>query len=166
MGGLTLHTWPGSAYPLGATFDGSGTNFAIFSEVAERIELCLFDDDRFEMRKGFGIRKDKFAQFAAVDLPVLIEQPRAESVEHTFIPRRILRNNAMRERVRVDRVRAEMFQHAPYHAFAGGDIASKPDDCFALPLAHDDSSSANRPAGSLRKFISRTINLPDVFLLF
>ena len=30
-------------YPLGATFDGSGTNFALFSEVAERVELCLFD---------------------------------------------------------------------------------------------------------------------------
>ena len=38
-----METWPGSAYPLGATFDGSGTNFAIFSEHAERIELCLFD---------------------------------------------------------------------------------------------------------------------------
>ena len=40
-----MHIWPGSPYPLGATFDGGGTNFAIFSEVAERIELCLFDDD-------------------------------------------------------------------------------------------------------------------------
>jgi isoamylase len=37
-------TWPGSAYPLGATFDGSGTNFALFSEVAHTVELCLFDD--------------------------------------------------------------------------------------------------------------------------
>ncbi|CAJ1510282.1 glycogen debranching protein GlgX [[Mycobacterium] burgundiense] len=37
--------WPGKAYPLGATYDGSGTNFALFSEVAERVELCLFDDD-------------------------------------------------------------------------------------------------------------------------
>ena len=43
-------TWPGNAYPLGATFDGSGTNFALFSEVAERVELCLFDDDRVETR--------------------------------------------------------------------------------------------------------------------
>ena len=39
-----MEIWPGDPYPLGATFDGSGTNFAIFSEVAERIELCLFDD--------------------------------------------------------------------------------------------------------------------------
>ena len=39
-----MRTWPGSPYPLGATYDGSGTNFALFSEVADRIELCLFDD--------------------------------------------------------------------------------------------------------------------------
>jgi isoamylase len=37
-------TWPGASYPLGATWDGWGTNFALFSEVAERVELCLFDD--------------------------------------------------------------------------------------------------------------------------
>ncbi|SDD05919.1 glycogen operon protein [Sanguibacter gelidistatuariae] len=45
-----MQTWPGHPYPLGATFSGSGTNFAIFSEVAERIELCLFDADGVETR--------------------------------------------------------------------------------------------------------------------
>ncbi len=39
-----MESWPGTAYPLGATFDGSGTNFALFSEAAEKVELCLFDD--------------------------------------------------------------------------------------------------------------------------
>ncbi|PJJ71867.1 glycogen operon protein [Diaminobutyricimonas aerilata] len=43
-------TWPGNPYPLGATFDGNGTNFALFSEVAERVELCLFDADGTETR--------------------------------------------------------------------------------------------------------------------
>jgi glycogen operon protein len=42
--------WPGRSYPLGATYDGAGTNFALFSEVAERVELCLFDDDGNEQR--------------------------------------------------------------------------------------------------------------------
>ncbi|WP_448618588.1 glycogen debranching protein GlgX [Geodermatophilus sp. URMC 65] len=42
--------WPGTAYPLGATYDGTGTNFAIFSEVAEKVELCLFDDHGNEER--------------------------------------------------------------------------------------------------------------------
>ncbi|MGC0368542.1 MULTISPECIES: glycogen debranching protein GlgX [unclassified Microbacterium] len=40
--------WPGSSYPLGATYDGNGTNFALFSEAAERVELCLFDEDGTE----------------------------------------------------------------------------------------------------------------------
>ncbi len=40
--------WPGAPYPLGATYDGTGTNFALFSEVAEAVELCLFDDQGTE----------------------------------------------------------------------------------------------------------------------
>ncbi len=40
-----MKIWPGSPYPLGATYDGSGTNFSLFSEVAARVELCLFDDE-------------------------------------------------------------------------------------------------------------------------
>ncbi len=39
-----MQIWPGERYPLGATYDGTGTNFAIFSEVAESVELCLFDE--------------------------------------------------------------------------------------------------------------------------
>src|SRR5579859_1560519 len=42
--------WPGDSYPLGATYDGAGTNFGLFSEVAQRVELCLFDDDGSESR--------------------------------------------------------------------------------------------------------------------
>jgi glycogen operon protein len=43
--------WPGDPYPLGATWDGTGTNFALFSEVARRVELCLFDDEGRETRR-------------------------------------------------------------------------------------------------------------------
>jgi isoamylase len=42
--------WPGRAYPLGVSYDGSGTNFALFSEIAERVELCLFDANGVETR--------------------------------------------------------------------------------------------------------------------
>ncbi|RJL34500.1 glycogen debranching protein GlgX [Bailinhaonella thermotolerans] len=45
-----IEVWPGDAYPLGATYDGTGTNFALFSEVAERVELCLFDERGREER--------------------------------------------------------------------------------------------------------------------
>ena len=41
---MSIPIWPGSPFPLGATVDGTGVNFSIFSEVAERIDLCLFDE--------------------------------------------------------------------------------------------------------------------------
>ncbi len=42
--------WPGQPFPLGATWDGIGTNFSLFSEVGERVELCLFDERDHETR--------------------------------------------------------------------------------------------------------------------
>ncbi|MCG8914345.1 glycogen debranching protein GlgX [Actinokineospora sp. PR83] len=45
-----MRPWPGTPYPLGATYDGAGTNFALFSEVATRVDLCLFDYDGTEHR--------------------------------------------------------------------------------------------------------------------
>ncbi|RDI65388.1 glycogen debranching protein GlgX [Nocardia pseudobrasiliensis] len=45
-----LGVWPGTPYPLGATYDGAGTNFSVFSEVAERVEVCLIDDEGVETR--------------------------------------------------------------------------------------------------------------------
>src|SRR5947208_1471966 len=38
-----MRVWPGRPYPLGATWDGAGVNFALFSEHATKVELCLFD---------------------------------------------------------------------------------------------------------------------------
>jgi isoamylase len=63
--------WPGRPYPLGATYDGYGTNFAVYSAVAERVQLCLFaggnprmegpeftsgpgDEERIELTCGTG----------------------------------------------------------------------------------------------------------------
>jgi glycogen operon protein len=40
-----VRAWPGDPYPLGATFDGVGTNVSAYSEVAEGVELCVFDGD-------------------------------------------------------------------------------------------------------------------------
>ena len=42
--------WPGDPYPLGSTYDGAGTNFALFSDIAEKVELCLIDADGAETR--------------------------------------------------------------------------------------------------------------------
>jgi isoamylase len=47
---MTRPLWPGTPFPLGATFEGEGTNFALFSENADRVQLCLFDDAGNEER--------------------------------------------------------------------------------------------------------------------
>jgi glycogen operon protein len=47
---MTRVVWPGEPFPLGPTWDGEGTNFSVFSEHAERVELCLFGDDGAEER--------------------------------------------------------------------------------------------------------------------
>lgn len=41
---------PGSMYPLGASYDGAGVNFALYSQVAQKVELCLFDEHDVETR--------------------------------------------------------------------------------------------------------------------
>ncbi|HEY7054016.1 MAG TPA: alpha-amylase family glycosyl hydrolase, partial [Mycobacterium sp.] len=51
--------WPGAPYPLGATYDGAGTNFSLFSEVATAVELCLIGKDGGEKR----IRMDEVDGF-------------------------------------------------------------------------------------------------------
>ncbi|UKA68445.1 glycogen debranching protein GlgX [Arthrobacter sp. FW306-05-C] len=45
-----MQVWPGAAYPLGATFDGRGTNFALFTESATAVTLCLVEDSGVEVR--------------------------------------------------------------------------------------------------------------------
>jgi isoamylase len=51
-----MRIWPGRPSPLGATFDGIGANFSVFSETAERVELCLFSNDGTETRVGLPER--------------------------------------------------------------------------------------------------------------
>ena len=46
----TMEIWPGDPFPLGAVWDGGGINFSLFSEHAERVELCLFDSEDHETR--------------------------------------------------------------------------------------------------------------------
>ncbi|MEL6327169.1 MAG: alpha-amylase family glycosyl hydrolase, partial [Cyanobacteria bacterium J06626_23] len=47
---MSVSVWPGRPYPLGAHWDGEGTNFALFSENAEAVDLCLFDAQGAETR--------------------------------------------------------------------------------------------------------------------
>jgi isoamylase len=56
-----MRLWPGTSYPLGATWDGAGTNFALFSEVADGVELCLLDGD------GDGPRTENRVELTEMD---------------------------------------------------------------------------------------------------
>ncbi len=47
---VATQVWPGRPFPLGATWDGTGTNFSLFAEQAESVQLCLFDEDGEETR--------------------------------------------------------------------------------------------------------------------
>ena len=63
---MVVRVWPGRPYPLGATWDGAGTNFSVFSDASEVVELCLFDVDGNE---------------TSVDLPECVG-----SVWHGYLP--------------------------------------------------------------------------------
>jgi isoamylase len=54
---LASVVWPGNPYPLGATWDGQGVNFALFSENANRVELCLFDPSGSEEIERIELRE-------------------------------------------------------------------------------------------------------------
>jgi glycogen operon protein len=64
-----LRTWPGRPYPLGATWDGEGINFALFSENATAVELCLFDGPHVT-RESYRIRLEE----------------RTDQVWHVYVP--------------------------------------------------------------------------------
>ena len=57
MGTKISQVWPGRPYPLGATWDGEGVNFALFSEHAEKVELCLFEKPRGRAIERIAMRE-------------------------------------------------------------------------------------------------------------
>ena len=67
--GMNLRIWPGRPYPLGATWDGTGVNFALFSQCATGVELCLFREE------GDAIESDK-----------VIMTERTDQVWHCYLP--------------------------------------------------------------------------------
>ena len=53
---------PGSTEKLGAIYDGKGVNFALFSENATKVELCLFDENENEMQNKVAVLSAQFTQ--------------------------------------------------------------------------------------------------------
>ena len=76
-----MRIWPGQPYPLGATWDGEGVNFALFSENATAVELCLFEhhDDAIESAKVM-LRE-------VTDLRVVSSELRAAELEGKLLAR-------------------------------------------------------------------------------
>ncbi len=95
-----MNVWPGKPYPLGATWDGSGVNFAIFSENATKVELCLFDGPEGELETRIPVR-NQTDQVWHIYLPEIrpgrlygyrVHGPYAPQEGHRFNPAKLLRD--------------------------------------------------------------------------
>jgi glycogen operon protein len=88
--------WRGSPYPLGASWDGRGVNFALFSENATAVELCLFHDEGGERRLRMADRTDQVWHAYLPDLQpgqrygYRVEGPWAPAQGHRFNPAKLL----------------------------------------------------------------------------
>ncbi len=118
--GGAIESWPGQPAPLGATWDGEGTNFALFSGDAEAVELCLFDE-RGERRVPVRAREN---QVWHVYLPgVGPGQQYGYRVHGPYRPERGLRFNP--HKLLLD----------PYARAIAGRLRLR-DEHFAYPLSH------------------------------
>jgi glycogen operon protein len=132
-GPILATVWPGTPYPLGATYDGAGTNFSAFSEVAERVELCLIDQAGTEERIPLD-EVDGFVWHAY--LPAItpgqrygfrVDGPWDPAAGHRCDPSKLLLD--------------------PYGKAFDGDFKQGP-QLFSYDMAvaeHDDSASGDRP---------------------
>jgi len=132
-GPILATVWPGTPYPLGAAYDGAGTNFSLFSEVAERVDLCLIERDGTEER----IRLDEVDGF----------------VWHAYVPaitpgqRYGFRVYGPWEPAAGHRCDPSKLLLDPYGKAFDGDFKEGP-ALFSYDMAaagHDDSASGERP---------------------
>ena len=94
-----MRVWPGKPYPLGATWDGEGVNFALFSENATGVELCLFDDPRAKQETHRIRLEERTDQIWHVYIPGLwpgqhygyrVQGPYEPAEGHRFNPNKLL----------------------------------------------------------------------------
>jgi len=94
-----IRTWPGSARPLGATWDGEGVNFALFSDHATNVELCLFDGPDAEVESDRVPLRERSQDVWHVYLPDVrpgqlygyrVHGPYEPSRGHRFNPNKLL----------------------------------------------------------------------------
>jgi isoamylase len=132
-GPVLATVWPGTPYPLGATYDGAGTNFSVFSEVAERVELCLIDragtEDRIPLDEvdGFVWHAYLPAITPGQRYGFRVYGPWDPAAGHRCDPSKLLLD--------------------PYGKAFDGDFKKGP-ELFSYDMAvaeHDDSASGDRP---------------------
>ncbi len=96
---MNLRIWPGRPYPLGATWDGSGTNFALYSEHATAVELCLFDSADSELESYRIALREQTDMVWHAFLPDIVpgqiygfrvHGPYAPTEGHRFNPHKVL----------------------------------------------------------------------------
>ena len=94
-----MRVWPGKPYPLGATWDGEGVNFALFSENATAVDLCLFDDPRARQDTHRIRLEERTDQIWHVYIPGLwpgqhygyrVQGPYEPAEGHRFNPNKLL----------------------------------------------------------------------------
>ena len=94
-----MRIWPGQSYPLGATWDGQGVNFALFSENATGVDLCLFDNELQEQETHRITLEERTDQVWHVYLPEVrpgqlygyrVHGPYDPEAGHRFNPAKLL----------------------------------------------------------------------------
>ncbi len=133
-----MRVWQGRPFPLGATWDGQGTNFSLFSEHAHTVELCLFDDAQRETRVAI---ENRTAHYWHVYLPdarpgqcygYRVHGPYAPTEGHRFNPAKLLLDPYAK--AIVGDVRSDQANVLPYVPQPGNpDADSEPDDEDSSP---------------------------------
>ena len=154
-----LTVWTGSPFPLGASWDGEGTNFSLFSQHAERVELCLFDADGRETRHELP-RRTAFNWHGY--LPGIgpgarygyrVDGPYAPADGHRFNPAKLVIDPyAKAIEGGVDWAAARVFAFPP--GGEDGDAVDGEDDAAAIPKAiviDDGVRLGGRPAACGRR---------------
>lgn len=147
---MSIVTYPGSPYPLGATWDGEGVNFAIFAENATAVELCLFDAPKDATEKDCVKLKDRDNHVWHVYLPgIKPGQMYGYRVDGPFEPTEGHRFN--RNKVLID----------PYAKAIAGTI-SWHDSLFGYEMGHPDEDLSFNAADS-GPFIPKSVVIDGEF---
>ena len=129
-----MRAWPGSPYPLGATWDGSGVNFALFSEYATKVELCLFSSADASLEQicvPFIDRTDRVWHAYLPDVRpgqlygYRVFGPWAPAEGHRFNPAKVLLDPYARAIARQVGLHPSLLAHVPG---SGGDGPADPTD--------------------------------------